>query len=80
MIFCVAPVISWALVFSDPAVDQAGMQPVSWQCFTKETDCVTASYAANNAFKLDMSRHAASCQPQPAGDGHSLYPFSTQSK
>lgn len=79
MIFCIAPLaISWALVFSDPPADSVTMQPQAWQCFSELAHCQSAEAAANFAFKLDLSRHQAKCEPQPAGRpevGANLTPY-----
>lgn len=67
-IFCAAPMISWALVFSDPLSDQVGMQPISSSCFASHAFCLAAADAANYAFAIDHSGHRADCKEQPANN------------
>lgn len=75
MIFCIAPVVSWALVFHDPAGDSVTMSPVAYQCFTVKIECDVAASAANSAFRLSFVQHEATCERQPAGDSNTLIPF-----
>lgn len=66
MIFCIAPVVTWALVFADPPADGMTMQPRAVSCFTKKTDCDVVAMSANAGFELDRSPHRATCEEQPA--------------
>jgi hypothetical protein len=68
MIFCIAPVVSYALVFRDPPADTVTMQPVSFHCYAQKLHCDIAASAANAAFRTAVSHHVAVCEEQPAGD------------
>lgn len=64
--FCLAAVVSYALVFFDPPADQTGIREQSITCFLEKDVCDVAAHAANEAFWLDRSRHRARCERQPA--------------
>lgn len=68
MIFCIAPMISWALVFRDYPGDSSAMQPVSYHCYARKFDCDNAAAGANAAFRTAVSHHIAGCEEQPAGE------------
>jgi hypothetical protein len=68
MIWCQAAMVTWALVFSDPAADSVTTQPTSSMCFSEQFACMGAAMAANNAFALDHSTHIAACEQQPAAN------------
>lgn len=66
MIWCIAPTVTWALVFGDPGGDSVTMRPMSAACYSEKLYCDMAAMAANSAFALDLSAHRAECIEQKA--------------
>lgn len=67
MIFCVAPFVSWALVFQSIPSDVIDLADHAQGCFADQHVCGLAADAANHAFYLDgRTTRFAKCEMQSA--------------
>lgn len=75
MIFCGAPAISWALVFT--AVQPGHMPKEAFECFADQQSCEAAARSANNAFYFGGvgAVRRAECFEQPASKDNLFAPL-----